>query len=316
MPRTIGRFITLKMKPSKKLVATLCTTILAVAGTTACNSENTPDEKAEVLTTFTILEDITSNIAGDTLTVRSLTQPGAEVHGYDPTPSDIAAASEAELIINNGLGLEHWLDKLTADSSAQRTTASDGVKPINIKGTDQPNPHAWMSPTLAKTYVDNIVQALSDLRPENAKTYEDNGKKYKDKLDDVQTELQDGLKSLPRHQRTLMSCEGAFSYLTHDAGMKEGYIWPVNTEGEITPQQITQAADFVKDNDVPAVFCESTVEPGPKEQLMRDTGARDGGTLYVDSLSEADGPVPTYLDLLSYDAQTIVSGLTGKNPKE
>lgn len=164
--------------------------------------------------------------------------------------------------------------------------------------------------------MDNIVQALSDLRPENAKTYEDNGKKYKDKLDDVQTELQDGLKSLPRHQRTLMSCEGAFSYLTHDAGMKEGYIWPVNTEGEITPQQITQAADFVKDNDVPAVFCESTVEPGPKEQLMRDTGARDGGTLYVDSLSEADGPVPTYLDLLSYDAQTIVSGLTGKNPKE
>ena len=131
MPLTIGSFITLKMKPSKKLVATLCTTILAVAGTTACNSENTPDEKAEVLTTFTILEDITSNIAGDTLTVRSLTQPGAEVHGYDPTPSDIAAASEAELIINNGLGLEHWLDKLTADSSAQRTTASDGVKPIH-----------------------------------------------------------------------------------------------------------------------------------------------------------------------------------------
>ncbi|MCG7457024.1 metal ABC transporter substrate-binding protein [Corynebacterium sp. ACRPH] len=302
------------MKNTKRLIATLFTITLASAGATACSDADQHD-KAEVLTTFTILEDITSNIAGDTLTVRSLTQPGAEVHGYDPTPSDIAAASDAELIINNGLGLEHWLDKLTADSNAQRVTASDGVDPIKIKDTDQPNPHAWMSPTLAKVYVDNIVQALSDLRPDNAKTYEDNGKKYKERLSDVESDLQDGLKALPRHQRALMTCEGAFSYLTEDMNMKEGYIWPVNTEGEITSQQITQAADFVRDNDVPAVFCESTVEPGPKEQLMRDTGARDGGTLYVDSLSEADGPVPTYLDLLSYDARTIVNGLTRKDAK-
>lgn len=303
------------MKIIQRVAATLFTIPLAIAGTTACTSNAGQREKAEVLTTFTILEDITSNIAGDTLTVRSLTQPGAEVHGYDPTPSDIAAASDAELIINNGLGLEHWLDKLTADSKAQRATASDGVDPITIKGTDQPNPHAWMSPTLAKVYVDNIVRALSDLRPDNAQTYEDNGKQYKDRLDDVETELQDGLKALPPRQRALMTCEGAFSYLTEDMDLKEGYIWPVNTEGEITSQQITQAADFVRDNEVPAVFCESTVEPGPKEQLMRDTGASDGGTLYVDSLSEADGAVPTYLDLLSYDARTIVNGLTGKDAK-
>lgn len=302
------------MKNTKKLIATLFTITLATAGATACSDADQHD-KAEVLTTFTILEDITSNIAGDTLTVRSLTQPGAEVHGYDPTPSEIAAASDAELIINNGLGLEHWLDKLTADSKAQQVTASDGVDPIKIKGTDQPNPHAWMSPTLAKVYVDNIVQALSDLRPDNAQTYEDNGKKYKERLSDVETDLHNGLKALPPHQRALMTCEGAFSYLTEDMNMKEGYIWPVNTEGEITSKQITQAADFVRKNDVPAVFCESTVEPGPKEQLMRDTGARDGGTLYVDSLSEADGPVPTYLDLLSYDARTIVNGLTGKDAK-
>lgn len=307
----------MKMNTTKRMVAALCISALSVAGTTACNS-NDPGgaEKAEVLTTFTILQDITANIAGDTLTVRSLTQPGAEVHGYDPSPTDIATASDAELIINNGLGLEHWLDKLTADSKAKRVTASDGITPINIKGTDQPNPHAWMSPSIAKTYVDNIVKALSDLRPDNAQTYEDNGDKYKDKLDDVQTELHTGLKKLPRSQRALMTCEGAFSYLTHDAGMKEGYIWPVNTEGEITPQQITQATKFVKDNHVPAVFCESTVEAGPKEQVMRDSGARDGGTLYVDSLSETDGPVPTYLDLLSYDARTIVSGLTGKDTKK
>ena len=306
----------MKTKSAKKMVAALCATVLTAAGLSACGANDSKDDKAEVLTTFTILEDITANIAGDTLKVRSLTKPGAEVHGYDPSPSDITAASDAELIIDNGLGLEHWLNKLTENSKAKRATASDGVKPIKIKGTDDPNPHAWMSPTIAKTYVDNIVKALSDLRPDNAKTYEDNGKKYKSKLDDVQSELREGLASLPHNQRALMSCEGAFSYLTHDVGMKEGYIWPVNNEGEITSQQITQAAQFVRDNHVPAVFCESTVEPGPKEQVMRDTGARDGGTLYVDSLSAADGPVPTYLDLLSYDAKTIVSGLTGKDTKK
>ncbi|MGJ0184331.1 metal ABC transporter substrate-binding protein [Corynebacterium glyciniphilum] len=287
------------------------TSILLAGGLVACSSDGARDDTPEVLATFTILADMAQEVAGDSLEVSSLTRPGAEIHGYDPTPGDIRTAAGAEVILSNGLGLENWVDKLTADSDATRVTVTEGIDPIPIEGTDEPNPHAWMSPTLAKIYVDNIVDALSEYSPDNADTFRDNAENYKSQLDDVQDDLTDGLSHLPENQRALQTCEGAFSYLTRDAGMAESYIWPVNSDAEITPDQIRTAASFVDDNDVPAVFCESTVDPGPKEQLIRDTGARDGGTLYVDSLTEDGGDAPTYLDLIRYDVDTIVEGMRG-----
>ena len=287
------------------------TSILLAGGLVACSSDDARDDTPEVLATFTILADMAQEVAGDSLEVSSLTRPGAEIHGYDPTPGDIRTAAGAEVILSNGFGLENWVDKLTADSDATRVTVTEGIDPIPIEGTDEPNPHAWMSPTLAKIYVDNIVDALSEYSPDNADTFRDNAENYKSQLDDVQDDLTDGLSHLPENQRALQTCEGAFSYLTRDAGMAESYIWPVNSDAEITPDQIRAAASFVDDNDVPAVFCESTVDPGPKEQLIRDTGARDGGTLYVDSLTEDGGDAPTYLDLIRYDVDTIVEGMRG-----
>lgn len=287
------------------------TSILLAGGLVACSSDDARGDTPEVLATFTILADMAQEVAGDTLEVSSLTRPGAEIHGYDPTPGDIRTAAGAEVILSNGLGLENWVDKLTADSDATRVTVTEGIDPVPIEGTDEPNPHAWMSPTLAKVYVDNIVDALSDFRPDDADTFRDNAGAYKTQLDEVQGDLTDGLSHLPESQRALQTCEGAFSYLTRDAGMSESYIWPVNSDAEITPDQIRAAASFVEDNDVPAVFCESTVDPGPKEQLIRDTGARDGGTLYVDSLTEDGGDAPTYLDMIRYDVDTIVEGMRG-----
>lgn len=287
------------------------TSILLAGGLVACSSDDARGDTPEVLATFTILADMAQEVAGDTLEVSSLTRPGAEIHGYDPTPGDIRTAAGAEVILSNGLGLENWVDKLTADSDATRVTVTEGIDPVPIEGTDEPNPHAWMSPTLAKVYVDNIVDALSDFRPDDADAFRDNAGAYKTQLDEVQGDLTDGLSHLPESQRALQTCEGAFSYLTRDAGMSESYIWPVNSDAEITPDQIRAAASFVEDNDVPAVFCESTVDPGPKEQLIRDTGARDGGTLYVDSLTEDGGDAPTYLDMIRYDVDTIVEGMRG-----
>jgi manganese transport system substrate-binding protein len=289
-------------------------TALMAGSLVACAPGDSPSDSPEVLATFTILADMAQEVAGDVLEVASLTRPGAEVHGYDPTPGDIRTAADAEVILSNGLGLENWLDKLTADSDATRVTVTDGIDPVTIAGTDDPNPHAWMSPTLASVYVDNIVDALSDHRPADAGTFRDNAAAYRERLDEVRRDLTDGLSRLPEHQRALQTCEGAFSYLTRDAGLTESYIWPVNSDAETTPDQIRRATAFVEDNDVPAVFCESTVDPGPKEQLVRDTGARDGGTLYVDSLTEADGDAPTYLDLLRHDVDTIVTGLRGDRP--
>lgn len=294
-----------------RILALLTATAVTAAGLTACSTDD--GNPPQVLATFTILADIASEVAGDALTVESLTRPGAEIHGYDPTPGDIRSAADADIILANGLNLEKWLDKLLADSDARRVTVTDGITPIPVEGTDEPNPHAWMSPTLAADYVDAIADAFIDYAPADADTFRDNAETYKARLAAVETTMQKGLQALPRKQRALQTCEGAFSYLTREAGMSESYIWPVNSGEEITPAQIRRAASFVKDNEVPAVFCESTVEPGPKEQLVRETGARDGGTLYVDSLTGEGGDAPTYLDLIRHDTETIIAGLTGKD---
>nr|WP_233613176.1 metal ABC transporter substrate-binding protein [Leucobacter edaphi] len=272
------------------------------------------DDRPVVLTTFTVLQDIAKNVAGDRLRVESITKPGAEIHGYEPTPGDIRRAEDADLILDNGMHLEAWFEKFVSGLDVPHVVVSDGVTPIDISedayaGT--PNPHAWMSPDNAMIYVDNMVRAFSKLDPDGADDFEANGKKYRAELAEVKNELQTGLAELPEAQRALVSCEGAFSYLARDTGLAEKYIWAVNAEQQATPQQIASAIDFVKDRKVPAVFCESTVSDAPMQRVVEASGARLGGTLYVDSLSEAGGPVPSYLELLRHDSRTIVDGLTG-----
>jgi manganese transport system substrate-binding protein len=262
-----------------------------------------------------VLEDIAQNVAGDHLAVESITKPGAEIHDYEPTPGDIRKATDADLILDNGLGLERWFEQFVDETHAPHVVVSEGVEPMDITEdayAGKPNPHAWMSPQNVQIYVDNMVKAFSDLDPEHAADYQKNGESYKQKLQAVQDDLTGELANLPESQRALVTCEGAFSYLARDAGLTEKYLWPVNADQEGTPQQVAGVIDFVKENQVPAVFCESTVSDKPMQQVVRATGASFGGTLYVDSLSEAGGPVPTYLDLIRHDADTISAGLTGK----
>ena len=283
----------------------------------ACSTTDTgaTDEKPVVLTTFTVIQDIAQNVAGDHLTVESLTKPGAEIHGYEPTPGDIQRASDADLILDNGLNLESWFDQFVQDVDAPHATVSDGVDPIDItedEAAGKPNPHAWMSPVVVKTYVDNMVKAFSDLDPDHAEDFKANGEAYKEELDKVQNGMVEELSDLPEQHRALVTCEGAFSYMARDAGLEERFIWAVNSENQATPQQISRAIEFVKENEVPAVFCESTVSKNPMMQVVDATDARFGGILYVDSLSEHDGPVPTSLELIEHDADVITNALTGR----
>lgn len=269
-----------------------------------------------VLTTFTVLADIAQNVAGDHLRVESITKAGAEIHGYEPTPGDVRKAAEADLILDNGLNLEAWFGQFVADLDVPHAVVSDGVTTINIADdayAGLPNPHAWMSPLNVKIYVDNMVVAFSRLDPSHAAAYETSGNAYKDELGKVQDELVQRLSTLSERERALVTCEGAFSYLARDAKLTEKYIWAVNAEQQATPQQIASVIEFVKENDVPAVFCESTVSDEPMQRIVEATGAAFGGTLYVDSLSEPDGPVPTYLDLIRRDATVIIDALTGKS---
>lgn len=288
---------------------------LPLAGCAASSEGTGADERPVVLTTFTVLGDIAQNVAGDDLRVESITKVGAEIHGYEPTPGDIRRAAEADLILDNGLGLEAWFARFVGDLDVPHAVVSEGVETIDI--TDDayagtPNPHAWMSPVNVQVYVDNMVDAFGDLDPENAAAYAANGDAYIEELQQIQDELVDALSVLPASQRALVTCEGAFSYLARDAGLTEQYIWAVNAEQQATPQQIAAAIGFVRDNDVPAVFCESTVSDAPMQQVVEATDAAFGGTLYVDSLSEEDGPVPTYLDLIRHDSAVIIDALTGR----
>lgn len=273
------------------------------------------DDRPVVLTTFTVLGDIAKNVAGDHLRVESITKVGAEIHGYEPTPGDVRRAADADLVLDNGLGLEAWFGQFVQDAEAEHVVVSDGVEVLDITedaSAGTPNPHAWMSPLNVQTYVDNMAEAFAELAPEHAEDFAANAEAYGAELQAVQDELVAALEAVPAEQRALVTCEGAFSYLARDAGLTERYLWAVNAEQQATPQQVADVIEFVAANDVPAVFCESTVSDAAMQQVVDATGARFGGTLYVDSLSEADGPVPTYLDLVRHDADVIVAGLTGQ----
>ena len=302
------------MPQSRRILAgaLLATALLPLV---ACGAEDAPaSDRPVVLTTFTVLADIAENVAGEHLDVASITKPGAEIHGYEPTPRDITKAAEADLILDNGLNLEAWFAQFIESVDVPHVVVSEGIDPIDITEdayAGKPNPHAWMSPLNVQIYVDNMVEAFSELDPDHAADFAANGEEYKAALQDVNDELVAELSALPERQRALVSCEGAFSYLARDAGLSEAYIWPVNAEQQATPQQIKRAIEYVDDNDVPAVFCESTVSDKAMRQVVEATDADFGGILYVDSLSEADGPVPTYLDLIRHDAETIVAALTG-----
>jgi len=271
-------------------------------------------DKFKVVTTFTIIADMAKNVAGDAAVVESITKPGAEIHEYQPTPGDIRRAQNAQLILSNGLSLELWFKKFYQHLSAVPEVAvSTGVIPMGIiEGPyhGKPNPHAWMSAENARIYVNNIRDALMKYHPENAETYRKNAEIYQQKIAATIEPLREAIHRIPPEKRWLVSSEGAFSYLTRDLGLKELYLWPINADQQGTPQQVRKVIDAVKKFAIPAVFSESTISDKPARQVAKETGTHYGGVLYVDSLSAADGPVPTYLDLLRVTTATVVQGIS------
>jgi len=265
-----------------------------------------------VVTTFTVIQDIAQNVAGTAAIVESITKPGAEIHDYQPTPLDIVKAQSADLVIWNGLNLERWFEKFFQNvSDVPSVVASEGVEPMGISEgaySGKPNPHAWMSPSNALIYVENIRKALVQHDPAHADTYNKNAAAYAAQIKAMDAPLRERLASIPKDQRWLVTSEGAFSYLARDYGLRELYLWPINADQQGTPQQVRRVIDEVRKNKVPVVFSESTVSDKPARQVAKETGARYGGVLYVDSLSEATGPVPTFLKLLETTVATIAEG--------
>ncbi|HTO03701.1 MAG TPA: metal ABC transporter substrate-binding protein [Opitutus sp.] len=269
-------------------------------------------EKKRIVTTFTIIQDMAQNVAGDAAIVESITKPGAEIHGYEPTPQDIVKAQRADLILWNGLNLERWFERFFRNlRKVPGVVLTEGIEPRGIEEgpyTGKPNPHAWMSPANAVIYVENIRKALVELDPANAAIYNANAKAYTAKFTAIEETVRAELAKIPADQRWLVTSEGAFPYLARSFGMKELFLWAVNADQQGTPQQVRKVIDGVRKYKIPVVFSESTVSDRPARQVAAESGARYGGVLYVDSLTSADGPAPTYLRLMEYNAKTIVKG--------
>lgn len=294
--------------PNRYLCVGALASVFAISSTLAF-----ADGKMKVVTTFTVLADMARNVAGDAAEVVSVTKPGAEIHGYEPTPRDLVRAQDADLILWNGMNLELWFEQFLSNlSDIPSVTLTDGIVPIPIAAgayEGKPNPHAWMGLDNALVYIANIKDAFVEHDPENADIYRENAESYAQELRDTLEPLRETIATIPEDQRWLVTCEGAFSYLARDFGMEELYLWPMNADQMGTPQQVRAVIDGVRDHDIPVVFCESTVNTSPAKQVARETGAQYGGVLYVDSLSEANGPVPTYLDLLRVTSETVADGL-------
>ncbi len=296
-----------------RLIMVLLVLSLGLQGcdNSTASSDGKPKVK-RVVTTFTILQDMAQNVAGDKAIVESITKPGAEIHEYEPTPLDIVKAQSADLVLRNGMGLERWFEKFMGNiRDVKSVDLSSGISPISIvEGpyNGKPNPHSWMSPKNAVIYVENIRKALVEMDPPNAESYDANAAAYIEKIHAIDQPLRAKLSQIPSEQRWLVTCEGAFSYLIRDYEMKELFLWPVNADAEGTPQQIQKVVDSVRKYKIPVTFSESTISDKPMQQVCKETGARYGGVLFVDSLTDESGVAPTYLKMLTYNAQNIVGG--------
>lgn len=268
--------------------------------------------KKRIVTSFTIIADMAREVAGDAAIVESITKPGSEIHGYEPTPKDIVKAQQADLVLWNGMNLELWFEKFFERvEGVPSAVLTEGIEPMGITEgpyTGKPNPHAWMSPANAVVYVENIRRALVEVDPDNAETYNTNAAAYVEKIKALDAPVREKLATIPEEKRWLVTSEGAFSYLCRDYGLKQLYLWPINADAQGTPQQVSHVIDQVRLNKIPVIFSESTISPKPAQQVASETGIRYGGVLYVDSLTASDGPAPSYLKLLENNANTIVKG--------
>ncbi len=298
---------------SRRSLLLLATGICGALAIGCGETKKSTSGKKMVVTSFTIIADMAREVAGDAADVVSITRPGAEIHGYDPTPKDIVKTQGADLVLWNGLNLELWFQKFFSNiKGVPSAVLTEGINPTGISEgpyTGKPNPHAWMSPSNAIIYVENIRRALVKMDPSNEKTYNANAADYTARIKAVDAPVREKLATIPENHRWLVTSEGAFSYLCADYGLRQLYLWPINADAQGTPQQVRHVIDEVRKNQIPVVFSESTVSDKPARQVAAETGARYGGVLYVDSLTDSSGPAPTYLKLLETNASTLMKGL-------
>ncbi|WP_405119496.1 metal ABC transporter substrate-binding protein [Pseudomonas leptonychotis] len=269
-------------------------------------------EKFKVVTSFSILADITQQIAGDKLELHNLVGADADAHVYQPSTDDAKAVFAADLIIANGLGFEPWLARLIDSSEApgKRIDASAGVLPLMLdeEGQRVADPHAWQNLANAEIYVRNIANTLSQIDTANAEYYAYRSEAYISQIRVLLSEARRSLGQLPPAQRTIITSHDAFGYLGQAYGLN--FIAPqgLSTEDEPSAAEVAALIRQIRTDGVRAVFVENIRDPRLIQQIAAEGGAKVGGTLYSDALASA-GPASSYLGMFKHNLDTLLAAL-------
>jgi zinc/manganese transport system substrate-binding protein len=293
--------------------------LLIVAGVAAlAGGPAAAQEKLKVLTTFSILGDFARKVGGDRVEVSSLVGPNSDAHVYTPAPADVRRAAEARVVITNGLGFEGWMSRLIKASGGKApvVVASKGIEVRKAAGNqghghpgDAADPHAWQSVANAKSYVVNIRDALAAADPDGAAAYRANAAAYLARLDDLDKEIRAAIAAIPADRRRMITNHDAFGYFQQAYGVE--FIAPqgVSTEAESSARDVARIITQVKKQRIPAIFLENITDPRLMERIAKETGARVGGKLYSDALTEEHGDAPSYIDLMRHNLKTIGAAL-------
>jgi zinc/manganese transport system substrate-binding protein len=287
----------------RRLCWLICLGLIAVSGPARAQ------ERLNVVASFSILGDFVRNVGGDRVNVTTLVGPNSDAHVYVPTPADAKKVADAKLVFVNGLGFEGWMQRLVQSSGSKATVvvASTNITPLKLgSGTD---PHAWQTVANAKTYVYNIRNALSAAVPADAALFEANAEAYRVKLEALEGEISPWVGSIPPEHRKVISTHTAFGYFAKAYGIE--FIAPrgVSTESEPSARDIAGIITQIKTKKIPAVFLENISDPRLIERISAETGARIGGTLYSDSLTDEKGDAPTYIDMVRHNIRTLRNGI-------
>src|ERR1700732_1192678 len=266
-------------------------------------------DRVNVVTSFSILGDFVKNVGGERVNVTTLVGPDGDVHVYTPAPADAKKIADAKLLVINGLGLEGWLPRLlqSSGSKAPIVIAAKNIAPLKL-GSDA-DPHAWQSVANAKKYVTNIRDALVAADPADAEVFRKQTETYLAKLDALDREVRDAIKQIPQGRRKVISTHDAFGYFASAYGI--AFIAPlgVSTESEASARDIAGIIAQIKAAKIPAVFLEKISDPRLMRRISAESGARIGGTLYSDSLTDEKGDAPTYIEMVRHNIKALNSAL-------
>jgi zinc/manganese transport system substrate-binding protein len=266
-------------------------------------------DRLDVVASFSIIGDFVRNVGGDRVSVTTLVGPDGDAHVYTPAPADARKVADARLVIVNGLDFEGWLSRLVKSSGRKATivTATTGIAPRKLGS--HADPHAWQSVANAKAYVANIRDALAAADPAGAETYRGNAQSYLEKLDALDREVRAAVAQIPQDRRKVISTHDAFGYLASAYGIEFVAPLGVSTESEASARDIARIITQIRTQKIPAVFLENISDSRLIRRISAETGARVGGTLYSDSLTDEKGDAPTYIDMVRHNIRALTGAL-------